>query len=97
VLIESGGLTFAHGRAKSLNPLIQAKVCKMSSGPSTFRKVDVKRAALSAAAGGIEIGRIDISKDGVISIYPKDKTAPTNAPTNEWDEPVAKTNPPVRS
>jgi hypothetical protein len=48
----------------------------MSSSPSTFRKNDVKRAALAAAAGGIDIGRVEIDKNGVISIYPKDKTTP---------------------
>jgi hypothetical protein len=70
----------------------------MSTAPSTFKKNDVKRAVVSAESAGIKIGRIDIDKNGVISLYPKDESAPGRpeptpaTPSNEWDDVLGKTH-----
>ena len=42
------------------------KLANMSSGPSTFRETNVKRAIRGARAAGVEIGRVEIDKRGVI-------------------------------
>jgi hypothetical protein len=55
--------------------------------PSIFKKTDVTRAAKAILAAGIDIARVEISRDGVIVVVPgKPSEAATTAQTNEWDE-----------
>ena len=42
----------------------------MSAGPSLFRETDVKRAFEAAKLAGIDVARVEIGKDGTISIIP---------------------------
>lgn len=42
----------------------------MSGRPSTFRETDVKRAVNAVRAAGLEIGRVEIGKDGLIAVVP---------------------------
>lgn len=59
----------------------------MARGPLAFRQHDVTRAIKAARAAGIEIGQIEIDKDGKIVIVPKIAATPDRADTdNEWDE-----------
>jgi hypothetical protein len=56
--------------------------------PPTFKRTDVVRALRAAAAAGIDVGRIEIDRDGKIVMV---MTAPATAPAspdpnvNEWD------------
>jgi hypothetical protein len=68
----------------------------MSHAPSTFRQNDVSRALKAARAAGIT-ARVDIAKDGTISIFPltpqeaaeAPKPSPNGAPAvdglRSWD------------
>jgi hypothetical protein len=47
----------------------------MSSKPSLFKQIDVKRAFEAAQLAGIEVASVDIDRSGKISIVPKSKTA----------------------
>jgi hypothetical protein len=40
----------------------------MARAPSTFRQADVTRAIRAARAGGVDIGRVEIARDGRIVI-----------------------------
>jgi hypothetical protein len=42
----------------------------MSSRPSTFKETDIKRAFRAAKIAGIDVARLDIGRDGKISIVP---------------------------
>jgi hypothetical protein len=42
----------------------------VSSRPSTFRTTDVKRAFKAARAAGVEVARVEIDKDGRITVVP---------------------------
>jgi hypothetical protein len=54
--------------------------------PSTFRQGDVTRAIKATKAAGVDIGRIEIAKDGRIVIIPAAGTAEIRAAEeNEWD------------
>jgi hypothetical protein len=59
----------------------------MSSKPSLFKQIDVKRAFEAAQLAGIEVASVDIDRSGKISIVPKSKTggdpAPKKAPASE--------------
>jgi hypothetical protein len=67
----------------------------MSSKPSLFKQIDVKRAFEAAQLAGIEVASVDIDRSGKISIVPRGKTggedlAPKKAPAGEpqpepWD------------
>ena len=67
----------------------------MSSKPSLFKQIDVKRAFEAAQLAGIEVASVDIDRSGKISIVPKSKTggadrSPVKAPVDEpqpepWD------------
>jgi hypothetical protein len=41
----------------------------MSRGPLTFRQSDVTRAIRAARAAGVEVARVEIDKDGKISVF----------------------------
>ena len=38
--------------------------------PSNFKKTDVTRAARAVIAAGLEIARIEVARDGAISVIP---------------------------
>jgi hypothetical protein len=59
----------------------------MARGPCTFRQTDIKRAIKGATAAGMEIARVEISKDGVIVMVPSKPEEPVDErpETNEWD------------
>ena len=64
----------------------------MSAKASLFKETDIKRAVRATRNAGIDIGRIDIGKDGGISIVPREpveKTLPKAPPAGpqpeSWD------------
>ncbi|MFZ2079149.1 MAG: hypothetical protein WAV38_21365, partial [Xanthobacteraceae bacterium] len=59
----------------------------MARGPCTFRQTDLKRAIKGAHAAGMEIARVEISKDGKIVMVPgkPEEPADASAEVNEWD------------
>jgi hypothetical protein len=58
----------------------------MSRGPCTFRQRDVTAAIKAAVAGGLQIGRVEVARDGRIVLI-SDKQEPTvdKGEANEWD------------
>jgi hypothetical protein len=58
--------------------------------PLIFKKTDLTRALKGVRAAGMEIGRIEINKEGVIVMVPGKPEEPTNASAeaNEWDSVV---------
>jgi hypothetical protein len=60
----------------------------MSRGPATFRKADLKRAFKAASAAGVEVQRVEVSKDGTISIITGASAGQPDKqnPQNPWDE-----------
>jgi hypothetical protein len=62
--------------------------CRMTRARSTFRQKDVTRALRATIAAGIEVQRIDIDKDGKISVFTgKLSESPGGGGDrhNEWD------------
>jgi hypothetical protein len=60
----------------------------MGSGPSAFKKADVKRALQAATAAGIEVKRVVIDKAGKIVIVagkPEEEKLDEDSGGNEWD------------
>jgi hypothetical protein len=55
--------------------------------PSIFKKTDVTRATSAVRAAGLEIARVEITKDGVIVVVPgkPEEPAGAGAESNEWD------------
>jgi DUF1009 family protein len=59
----------------------------MARAPTAFRQQDVTRAIKATKAAGIDIGRIEIAKDGRIVIIPAAEAASGGArEENEWDQ-----------
>jgi hypothetical protein len=61
----------------------------MPRRPCLFKERDVTRATKAVLAAGLDVARIEISKDGVIVVVPGsslDKTSPRSATANDWDE-----------
>jgi hypothetical protein len=54
-------------------------------GKNLFKKTDMKRAIDTARRAGLTIGRVDITKDGGISIVVANSKV-TAASENPWDE-----------
>jgi hypothetical protein len=55
--------------------------------PSLFKKRDVTRATNGVLDAGLEVARVEITKDGVIVVVPgKPSELPPKGQTNEWDE-----------
>jgi hypothetical protein len=58
----------------------------MARAPSTFRQQDVTKAIKATKAAGVDIGRIEIAKDGRIVIITAAEAAQIGAgEENEWD------------
>jgi hypothetical protein len=63
----------------------------VSRGPTTFRKRDVTAAVEAVTAAGYEVVKVEIGKDGKISVITtKGAIEPIEAPPdrNEWDDAV---------
>jgi hypothetical protein len=58
----------------------------MSSKASLFKETDIKRAIRATRTAGLDIGRVEIGKDGRISIIPAAQ-APADSAANEWNRP----------
>ena len=60
----------------------------MSSGPATFRQIDVKRAVKGAAAGGMRVMRVEIDRlTGRIVLFACNDVADEQmiqAPLDKW-------------
>jgi hypothetical protein len=67
----------------------------MSHGPSQFKLNNVKRAFTAAKMAGVEVLRVDIDREGKISIFPA-KVTQADQPSNEWDTPHGKTSSKLR-
>jgi hypothetical protein len=53
----------------------------------TFRETDVKRAVRAVRAAGVEIGRVEVDKDGTIIVVPgKFGGGGNGEASNSWDE-----------
>jgi hypothetical protein len=55
--------------------------------PSSFKKTDVTRATKAVRDAGLDVARVEISKDGVITVVPGKpaELANAGAEANEWD------------
>jgi hypothetical protein len=54
----------------------------MARGQLTFRQTDVTRAVKAVVAAGVEVARVEVDKDGKISVF-AGKPVTT---ANSWDE-----------
>ena len=54
-------------------------------GPCRFKKTDLTRAAKAVQAAGLEVARVEVSRDGVIVVIPG-KLSDGATEANEWDE-----------
>ena len=57
----------------------------MARAPSTFRQADVTKAVKAVRSAGVDIVRVEVTKDGKIVIITAPATAPNQAEGNEWD------------
>jgi hypothetical protein len=59
----------------------------MARAPSTFRQQDVTRAVKAIAAAGISIARVEIDKNGKITVITAEAPDRTDEAmeANEWD------------
>jgi hypothetical protein len=59
----------------------------MSKGSATFKKADVTRAIDAARKSGLDIGRVEVTKDGTISIVVGKPLMPEELEEaeGEWD------------
>jgi hypothetical protein len=48
----------------------------MSRRPCTFRKADVTRAAKAVQAAGLEVALVEVSRDGLIRVVPRNPVQP---------------------
>ena len=60
----------------------------MSRGPGAFKQSDVTRALRGAAKAGMDVGRVEIAKDGRIIVVPSSMMSVV-APQNELDRELA--------
>lgn len=60
----------------------------MARTPSHFRQCDVERAVKAARNAGVEVGGVEIAKDGTIRVMVKTDTAnpPPKTDLNSWDD-----------
>jgi hypothetical protein len=53
--------------------------------PSTFKKTDVTRATRAVLAAGLEVARVEIDKDGMITVVPGKPDEASRDELNPWD------------
>jgi hypothetical protein len=58
--------------------------------PSLFKMRDLTRAAKAILATGLEIARVEVSKDGMIIVVPREpkELGSPETDTNEWDRAI---------
>ena len=54
----------------------------MSKGPCTFRKSDIRRGVQALESAGLKVGRVEISREGRIILFP-DKNGNTDEENSE--------------
>jgi hypothetical protein len=55
--------------------------------PSAFKKTDVTRAARAVLDAGLDVKRVEINRDGVITVVPGNPEVGGNVgASNPWDE-----------
>lgn len=57
----------------------------MARGPCAFTQSDVTRAVKGAKAAGLPVARVQIGKDGSITIETGKPPEPDETARNEWD------------
>jgi hypothetical protein len=57
----------------------------MARAPSTFRQADVTKAVKAVRSAGVDIVRVELTKDGKIVIITGSATEHSQAEANEWD------------
>jgi hypothetical protein len=57
----------------------------MSRGPTTFRQRDLAAALKAAAAAGVIVSRVEVSRDGRIILILVGKEPANRDEANEWD------------
>jgi hypothetical protein len=57
----------------------------MARAPSTFRQADVTKAVKAVRSAGVDIVRVELTKDGKIVIITAPATEPSQAEENSWD------------
>lgn len=58
----------------------------MARGPSTFKKHDVTRLVRAVKDEGLEVARVEVGKDGRISVVTGKPEAEGGQGDNEWDK-----------
>ena len=58
----------------------------MTRRPCTFRKADVTRAAQAVQAAGLEVALVEVSRDGLIRVVPRNPMQP-NPQDQVYNEP----------
>jgi hypothetical protein len=53
--------------------------------PCSFRQVDVTRALKAAKAAGVTIARVEIDREGKITLHTTSVDGDTRSEPNEWD------------
>jgi hypothetical protein len=48
----------------------------MTRRPCTFRKADITRAAKAVQAAGLDVGFVEVSRDGLIRVMPRNSVQP---------------------
>jgi hypothetical protein len=59
----------------------------MSAKASLFKETDLKRVIRGAEGAGLNIGRVEIGKDGKIAIIPTAKAPATDPAADDWSRP----------
>jgi hypothetical protein len=54
--------------------------------PSLFKKRDVTRAMRAVLEAGLEVARVEITKEGEIAVVAGKPSGPSLERANEWDE-----------
>ena len=57
----------------------------MARAPSTFRQADITKAVKAVRSAGVDIVRVEVTKDGKIVIITAPATEPSQAEGNELD------------
>lgn len=57
----------------------------MARGVLTFRQADVTRAVKAVVAAGVEVARVEVDKDGRISVVAGKPASDQGGGGNEWD------------
>jgi hypothetical protein len=58
----------------------------MSHGALTFRQGDLTRALKAVRAAGVEVARVEVDKEGRISVIVKDGRLTEDGGSNPWDQ-----------